>query len=112
MTDSQAFAVISETTGLSKAEVKRVVEQYGELKLSALKDGLAVGLCGLVRLRPKYMAAKPKRKGINPFTQEEQMFAAKPASLSAKASVAKRVKDAMPSPTSKAGKAIADALSK
>ena len=38
--------------------------------------------------------AKPKRKGINPFTKEEQWFAAKPASVKVKVRPLKKLKDA------------------
>ena len=40
------------------------------------------------------VAAKPKRKGINPFTKEEQWFAAKPASTKVKVRALKKLKDA------------------
>ena len=39
--------------------------------------------------------ARPARKGINPFTKEEHMFAAKPASKAVKARPVKAVKDAV-----------------
>ncbi|MDQ3039267.1 MAG: HU family DNA-binding protein, partial [Pseudomonadota bacterium] len=38
--------------------------------------------------------AKPKRKGINPFTKEEVWFAAKPASTKLKVRPLKKLKDA------------------
>jgi hypothetical protein len=38
--------------------------------------------------------AKPKRKGINPFTGQEQWFAAKPASTKVKVRPMKKLKDA------------------
>ena len=37
---------------------------------------------------------KPKRKGINPFTKQEQVFAAKPATVRIKARALKKLKDA------------------
>jgi hypothetical protein len=39
--------------------------------------------------------AKPARKGINPFTKQEQTFAAKPASKSVRARPVKAIKDAV-----------------
>ncbi|MGE8287806.1 MAG: DNA-binding protein, partial [Stenotrophomonas sp.] len=36
----------------------------------------------------------PKRKGINPFTKEEQWFAAKPATTKLKVRPLKKLKDA------------------
>jgi hypothetical protein len=40
------------------------------------------------------IAAKPKRKGINPFTGQEQVFAAKPATIRVKVRPLKKLKDA------------------
>ena len=39
------------------------------------------------------VAAKPKRKGIDPFTKEERWFAAKPASVKVKIRPLKKLKD-------------------
>jgi nucleoid DNA-binding protein len=39
--------------------------------------------------------AKPARTGINPFTKQEQTFAAKPASKSVRARPVKAIKDAV-----------------
>ncbi len=39
--------------------------------------------------------ARPAREGINPFTKETQMFAAKPASKAVRARPVKAVKDAV-----------------
>jgi hypothetical protein len=38
--------------------------------------------------------AKPSRKGINPFTKEPQVFAAKPASTKIKVRMLKKAKEA------------------
>ena len=38
--------------------------------------------------------AKKARKGIDPFTKQERMFAAKPASVKVKVRALKKVKDA------------------
>jgi DNA-binding protein HU-beta len=38
---------------------------------------------------------RPARKGINPFTKQEQTFAAKPASKTVRARPVKAVKDAV-----------------
>ena len=39
--------------------------------------------------------ARPARKGINPFTKQEQTFAAKPASKAVRARSVKAIKDAV-----------------
>ena len=51
-------------------------------------------LPGLLKIGVQKVPAKPKRKGINPFTKEEQVFAAKPATVRIKARALKKLKDA------------------
>jgi hypothetical protein len=51
-------------------------------------------LPGLLKITAVKVPAKPKRKGINPFTKEEQWFAAKPATTKIKVRPLKRLKDA------------------
>ena len=51
-------------------------------------------LPGLIKVTSVKVPAKPKRKGINPFTKEEQWFAAKPASVKVKVRPLKKLKDA------------------
>ena len=51
-------------------------------------------LPGLLKITATAVPAKPKRKGINPFTKQEQWFAAKPASVKVKVRPLKKLKDA------------------
>jgi nucleoid DNA-binding protein len=51
-------------------------------------------LPGLFKVTVAAIPAKPKRKGINPFTKQEQWFAAKPASVRVKVRPLKKLKDA------------------
>jgi len=51
-------------------------------------------LPGLLKISAVKVPAKPKRKGINPFTKVEQWFAAKPATTKLKVRPLKRLKDA------------------
>ena len=51
-------------------------------------------LPGLLKISAVSVPAKAKRKGINPFTKEEQWFAAKPASVKVKVRPLKKLKDA------------------
>jgi nucleoid DNA-binding protein len=97
LSKSEILTAVSEAIGeeLSKKHVKEVVEHlvavgHRELK----KNGLFVlhGFAkGVVVTKP----AKPARKGINPFTKQEQTFAAKPASKSVRARPVKAIKDAV-----------------
>ena len=49
---------------------------------------------GLVRVAAIQVPAKKARKGINPFTKEEQIFKAKPATVKLRATFFKKLKDA------------------
>ena len=51
-------------------------------------------LPGLLKVTVANIPAKPKRQGINPFTKQEQWFAAKPASVRVKVRPLKKLKDA------------------
>jgi hypothetical protein len=51
-------------------------------------------LPGLLKITSVSVPAKPKRKGINPFTKEEQWFAAKPASTKVKVRPLRKLKAA------------------
>src|SRR6185369_12994658 len=51
-------------------------------------------LPGLLKITVASIPAKPKRKGINPFTKQEQWFAAKPATVKVKVRPLKKLKDA------------------
>jgi len=67
----------------------------GAVHGSVSKKGAgAFTLPGLLKITVVNVPAKPKRKGINPFTKEEQWFAAKPATVKVKVRPLKKLKDA------------------
>ena len=51
-------------------------------------------LPGVLKITAVSVAAKPKRKGINPFTGQETTFAAKPATVKVKVRPMKKLKGA------------------
>src|SRR3546814_16164262 len=54
----------------------------GAVQGSVSKKGVgSFTLPGLLKITAVSVPAKPRRKGINPFTKEEQLFAATPASV-------------------------------
>ncbi len=86
MTKSQIVASISENTGLTKKQVGSVMDEYDTLIQRSLKKR-SVGeftVPGMMKITTVSKPAKKARKGINPFTKEEQMFKAKPASIGVK----------------------------
>ncbi len=92
---SQVVADIAEKTGLTRKQVTSVFDALGgEVKSAVNKKGVGVfTLPGLMKITVVTKPATPKRKGINPFTKEEQMFAAKPARRVVKVRPLKALKD-------------------
>ena len=94
-TKSEIFASIAEATELSKKQVSAVFDALGvEIEKSLGKRGPGAftvpGLCKIVIQRKP---ATKERKGINPFTGEEQVFKAKPARNVVKCRPLKALKD-------------------
>lgn len=71
-----------------------------------VEEGKKVSVFGLVTLTPSFKLATPKRTGNDPRTGEERTFDAQPAKTRIRASVGSKVKDALPSTSSKAGKLL------
>ena len=87
---------LAERSGVDTKAVKSVLAALeGTMLGSVHKSGARVFvLPGLLKVTATAVAAKPKRKGKDPFTGEERMFAAKPASVRIKARALKKLKDA------------------
>jgi nucleoid DNA-binding protein len=87
---------VSLETGVSAKEVKAVLTSLEGAVLGSMhKRGVgSFTFPGLFKATAVKVPAKPKRKGKNPFTGEEQVFAAKPASVKVKIRPLKKLKDA------------------
>ena len=87
---------IATATGLPARDVRAVLEALdGAVTGSVHKSGAgAFVLPGLLKVTAIKVPAKPRRKGVNPFTKQEQWFAAKPATVKVKVRPLKRLKDA------------------
>ena len=87
---------LAEQTGVDAKSVKAVLAALdGAILGSVHKKGIqSFTLPGLLKIEVQKIPAKPKRKGINPFTKQEQVFAAKPATVRIKARALKKLKDA------------------
>ncbi len=95
MTKSQMLTDIGEATDLSRKQVAAVFDELESLiGRSIAKRGLGeFTVPGLMKVTTVKKAAKKARKGINPFTGEEQMFKAKPASIAVKVRPLKKLKE-------------------
>ncbi|KZC15922.1 MULTISPECIES: HU family DNA-binding protein [unclassified Rhodanobacter] len=93
---SSLVAHITEASGVVAKDVRAVLAALeGAVAGSVHKKGAgSFQLPGLLKITAVSVPAKPKRKGINPFTKEEQWFAAKPASTKIKIRPLKKLKDA------------------
>ena len=81
LTKSEILASIAETTKLSRKQVASVFEALSDLiKKNVGKKGPGMFVVpGLMKIMVVQRPATKAHKGINPFTKQEQMFAAKPA---------------------------------
>ncbi len=95
MTKSQIFTDIGEATDLSRKQVAAVFDELESLVGRSIgKRGLGeFTVPGLMKVTTVKKPAKKARKGINPFTGEEQMFKAKPASIAVKVRPLKKLKE-------------------
>ena len=94
-TKTQIMNEIAESTGLSKKEVGSVFDELTDIIERHIKKR-ACGefvLPGLMKITTVKKKATKARKGINPFTGEETMFKAKPASTQVKVRPLKKMKD-------------------
>ena len=92
-------ALISHLSSHSGVETKGVKAVLASLEATIAatlhKNGARVfTLPGVLKATAVAVAAKPKRKGKDPFTGEERMFAAKPASVKVKVRALKKLKNA------------------
>jgi nucleoid DNA-binding protein len=93
---SSLVAHIAEASGQEPKAVKAVFAALeATVLLSLNKKGLgAFTLPGLLKVTAVQVPAKKARKGINPFTKEETVFKAKPATVKVKVRAMKKLKDA------------------
>ena len=96
LSKSGLVAHIAEAAGIAAKDVRAVLASLeAAVHGSVSKKGAgSFTLPGLLKISAVSVPAKAKRKGINPFTKEEQWFAAKPASVKVKVRPLKKLKDA------------------
>ncbi|MDA7614853.1 HU family DNA-binding protein [Akkermansiaceae bacterium] len=94
-TKTQILDQIGEEAELSRKQVAAVLESLsgvieGHIKKRAVGEFVLPGLLKIVTVRKP---ATKARMGINPFTKEEVMFKAKPASTAVKVRPLKKLKE-------------------
>jgi len=92
---TQMLTQISEATELNRKQVQSVLDELtniieGHIKKKGIGEFVLPGLLKIITVKKP---ATKARKGINPFTGEEVMFKAKPASTSVKIRPLKKLKE-------------------
>jgi hypothetical protein len=92
-------SLIAHLAETAAADIKAVRAVMASLEATILasvhKKGLgSFTLPGLLKVNVVNVPAKKKRTGIDPFTKQERVFAAKPATVKIKTRALKRLKDA------------------
>jgi DNA-binding protein HU-beta len=95
MNKSELIDAISESSAVSKNDVKAVIENMATVGYKQLNESGEFVIPGFVKLLVVNKPATEARSGINPFTKEPMEFAAKPASKTVRASPLKAAKDAV-----------------
>lgn len=92
---TQMLTQIADTTELSRKQVQAVLDELTNIIEGHVKKKGAgeFVLPGLLKITTVKKPATKARKGINPFTGEEVMFKAKPASTSVKVRPLKKLKE-------------------
>jgi DNA-binding protein HU-beta len=97
LSKSEILNAVADAVGedVSRKHVKHIIETLVSVGQKELKKSGTFVLHGFAKFVVVKKPARPAREGINPFTKEKQMFAAKPASKTVRARPVKAIKDAV-----------------
>ena len=95
MNKTEIVAALAEATGLTKQQVSDLFDELGKLIGKNLgSDGPGTfALPGLLQIKVVRKPATEEHQGINPFTKEEMVIKAKPATNVVKIIALKGLKD-------------------
>jgi nucleoid DNA-binding protein len=79
-TKSEVLTLISKDTGLSRKQVAGVFDSLSGVIKKSLRNNNLFTFPGLLKMKVVKKAATKAHPGINPFTGEQMMYKAKPAS--------------------------------
>jgi len=96
LTKSALVAHLADAAKVAAKDVRALLAALEDAIIASInKKGARVFvLPGLLKITVTSVAAKPARKGINPFTGEPATFKAKPATVKVKVRPMKKLKDA------------------
>lgn len=86
MTKTEMIAALADSTGLTKQQVVSLFDELATLIKKELgEEGAGIfNISNLLKIKVVRKPATPERRGINPFTKEETVFKAKPATNAVK----------------------------
>ncbi|MEK9807532.1 MAG: HU family DNA-binding protein [Halieaceae bacterium] len=95
LTKTQIVGSLADSTGLTKKQVNAVMDAMNNLIEGSIKKRGAgeFTIPGMMKITTVRKPAVKARKGINPFTGEETMFKAKPATTAVKIRPLKKMKE-------------------
>ena len=93
LTRTQILAELAENCGMSRDQIKMVLDELSKLIAAGLNGPGAFTLPGLLKITVKHKEATPERQGKNPFTGEEMTISAKPARKVVRVTALKGLKD-------------------
>lgn len=95
MSKTDILNSLAESTELNRKQVAAVIDGLGELMGRHIQKNSCgeFVLPGMFKITTRKKPAVRARKGIDPFTGQERMFAAKPASMQVKVRPLKKLKD-------------------
>jgi len=94
-TKTEIIAQMAEASGITKKQAGEALAGLLDMASHSLKKGGVFMIPGFVKLKVLVKPATKERKGINPFTKEETVFKAKPASKAVKVIAMKALKDSV-----------------
>lgn len=92
---TEIVAQMAEASGITKKQAGEALAALQDMASHSLKKGGVFMIPGFVKLKVLIKPATKERKGINPFTKEETVFKAKPASKAVKVIAMKALKDSI-----------------
>ena len=95
---------VAERTGSDRKTADAAVTAVTESIIAAVTKGDSVSISGFAKFYRRTKPATKARKGTNPFTGEEMIFKAKPASKTVKVTPLKAFKDTVASGKAPAAK--------
>jgi nucleoid DNA-binding protein len=96
MTKTELERAVADAAGVEKRTAAAVLDALEQIVTKNVRKGEPVTIRpGFIKVTRRDVKARKARKGVNPFTGEETVFKARPASKTAKVTALKKLKDSI-----------------